>query len=187
MKSSIMLTAAAASSILMLGIGTVICHAADETETADEIEVPQGYHLVWNDEFDSRGINEDDWNYELHEAGWVNHELQEYVRSEDSAYTKDGELVIQPLMLEGADGDVSYESSRLTTQNKHDFKYGRMEARLKVPEGTGFLPAFWLMATDEDLYGQWPKCGEIDIMEVLGKTGSTATIHIRNVRLEKTS
>ena len=63
-------------------------------------------------------------------------------------------------------GKREITSGRITTQNKHDFTYGRFEARAKVPSGKGYLPAFWLMATDEGLYGQWPKCGEIDIMEV---------------------
>lgn len=63
--------------------------------------------------------------------------------------------------------------------NKKDCKYGRFEARLKVTKGQGFLPAFWMMPTQEDLYGQWPKCGEIDIMEVLGSETNKAyaTIH----------
>ncbi len=70
-------------------------------------------------------------------------------------------------------------SARITTQGLHDFTYGRFEARAKVPEGKGYLPAFWLMATDEGLYGQWPKCGEIDIMEVMGQDTSKSyhTIH----------
>lgn len=68
---------------------------------------------------------------------------------------------------------------RINTQKKQDYKYGMFEAKIKVPEGKGFLPAFWMMPTDENLYGQWPKCGEIDIMEVLGDKTDTAhgTLH----------
>ncbi|WP_049945724.1 carbohydrate binding domain-containing protein [Butyrivibrio sp. LC3010] len=79
---------------------------------------------------------------------------------------------------QGASGD-QYTSGRITTQGKHDFTYGRFEARAKVPTGKGFLPAFWLMASDEGLYGQWPKCGEIDIMEVMGQATNKSyhTIH----------
>ncbi len=62
-----------------------------------------------------------------------------------------------------------YTSGRINTQNKKDFRYGRFESRCKVPTGKGYLPAFWLMATDETNYGQWPQCGEIDIMEVMGQ------------------
>ncbi len=154
--------------------------AAEETETEEpeteteetEAGIPEGYHLVWGDEFDGTELNEDDWNYEVHEAGWVNNELQEYIASPDYAYVKDGELVIQPVKTE-ENGKVSYASGRVNTQNKHDYKYGWFEARLRVPEGKGFLPAFWMMPQDEEFYGQWPKCGEIDIMEVLGDTTNT--------------
>jgi glucan-binding repeat-containing protein len=70
-------------------------------------------------------------------------------------------------------------SGRITTQGKHDFTYGRFETRAKVPYGRGFLPAFWLMATNESFYGQWPRCGEIDIMEVMGQNVNKSyhTIH----------
>ena len=141
--------------------------APDEEKPAADIEIPEGYSLVWADEFDSDTLNEADWNMETHEVGWVNHELQEYVPSEEYAFVKDGELVIRPVKIE-KDGLVAYKSGRVNTQNKHDYKYGRFEARLKAPRGKGFLPAFWMMPKDEDYYGQWPKCGEIDIMEVLG-------------------
>ena len=138
-----------------------------ETQAAEDIEIPEGYHLVWADEFDGDSLSEADWNYETHEPGWVNHELQEYVPGPDYAFVKDGELVIRPVKEEDG-GKVSYKSGRVNTQNKHDYKYGRFEAKIKVPRGKGFLPAFWMMPQDESYYGQWPKCGEIDIMEVLG-------------------
>ena len=134
---------------------------------APDIDVPEGYHLVWADEFDGDSLNEEDWNYEAHEVGWVNHELQEYVPSDEYAFVKDGRLVIRPVKIE-KDGLVGYRSGRVNTQNRHDLKYGRFEAKIKVPRGKGFLPAFWMMPQDEGHYGQWPKCGEIDIMEVLG-------------------
>ncbi|SEG19838.1 Beta-glucanase, GH16 family [Eubacterium ruminantium] len=133
-----------------------------------DVPVPEGFHLVWHDEFNGTELNPDDWNYETHEVGWVNHELQEYVPSTDYAYVKDGELVIQPVKVIQEDGTPYYYSGRVNTQNKHDYKYGKIEARLKVPTGRGFLPAFWMMPQDEQFYGQWPRCGEIDIMEVLG-------------------
>ena len=140
--------------------------ATDVSE--EDIEVPEGYSLVWHDEFNGTELNEDDWNREKHQKGWVNHELQEYIPSADYAFVKDGELVIQPVKIEDEDGKVSYASGRVNTQNKHDIKYGMIEARIKFPEGKGFLPAFWMMPQDESYYGQWPKCGEIDIAEVLG-------------------
>lgn len=138
----------------------------------------QDYKLVWEDEFEGDKLNMDDWNYEYHEPGWVNAELQEYVDSEKNTYVKDGKLYIQALK-EIIDGKPYYTSGRINTQGKHDFQYGRFEARAKVPSGKGFLPAFWMMPTDESYYGQWPKCGEIDIMEVHGSelTTTYSTLH----------
>ena len=124
--------------------------------------------LVWQDDFDGNSLNMNDWNYEYHEPGWVNNELQEYVDSKENIYVKDGNLVIQAVQKKGRGGKTEYTSGRINTRGKHDFKYGRIEARIKFPSGKGFLPAFWMMPTEENLYGQWPKCGEIDIAEVLG-------------------
>lgn len=139
----------------------------------------EGYKLKWQDEFEGTGLNRDDWNVETHEPGWVNSELQAYVDSTDNIQVKDGKLVIKPIKKVGADGEVTYTSGRVNTQNKHDFKYGLFEARVKVPKGAGYLPAFWMMPTDENLYGQWPKCGEIDCMEVMGQENDKVygTIH----------
>ncbi|MBR4758822.1 MAG: family 16 glycosylhydrolase [Lachnospiraceae bacterium] len=137
--------------------------ATDDTESAAKIVAPEGYHLIWNDEFDGDSLSKDDWNYEAHPKGWVNNEWQEYIPSDEYAYLKDGQLIIQP-KKEGNE----YFSGRVNTQSRHALKYGRIEASIKVPEGQGFLPAFWMMPENEGFYGQWPKCGEIDIMEVLG-------------------
>ena len=135
--------------------------------------------LVWSDDFNGDRLNEKNWNYEFHEPGWVNNELQSYDDSKENTYVKDGFLVIQPLKKINDDGSVSYTSGRVNTQGKHAFTYGRIEARLKVPTGQGYLPAFWMMPDDESFYGQWPKCGEIDIMEVLGHETDTlyGTLH----------
>lgn len=124
--------------------------------------------LVWKDSFNGTELNRNDWNVELHEPGWVNNESQKYVDSEDNIRVQNGFLTIQAKKDIANDGTVSYTSGRINTQNKHDYLYGRFESRLKVPKGNNFLPAFWMMPTDESLYGQWPRCGEIDIMEVLG-------------------
>ena len=125
--------------------------------------------LVWQEDFNGKKLNTKDWNYEFHEPGWVNAELQSYDDSKKNTYLKDGCLVIQALKTEKKDGTVYYTSGRINTQGKHAYTYGRFEARLKVPKGKGFLPAFWMMPDDETFYGQWPKCGEIDIMEVMGQ------------------
>mgnify|MGYP005769508699 CR=1 FL=1 len=151
----------------------------------------EGYTKVWGDEFDGDSLNRDDWNVETHEKGWVNSELQEYVDSGENIQVKDGKLVINPVKkvssIESNDAAstkevVSYTSGRVSTQNKQTFTYGRFECRAKVPKGQGYLPAFWLMANDENLYGQWPRCGEIDCMEVMGQETNKAygTVHYGN-------
>ncbi len=150
----------------------------------------QAYKLVWEDTFDGGTLNPENWSFETHEPGWVNAELQEYVVSEENTYIRDGLLYIRPTERLDEEGNAIYEerdgkryktylSGRINTQGKREFTYGRFEARAKVPKGKGFLPAFWMMPADEDYYGQWPKCGEIDIMEVLGDklSCSYGTLH----------
>lgn len=155
---------------------------AGEYTSADKT----GYTQVWADEFNGKKLNRDDWNVELHEPGWVNSEQQEYVDSEENIYVKDGTLVLKPVK-KTENGKTSYTSGRVNTQGKHDYKYGMFEARVKVPKGQGYLPAFWLMPTDENLYGQWPKCGEIDGMEVMGQETNKCygTIHYGSPHEEK--
>ncbi len=157
----------------------------EEPGTEDKIPEYEGYTLQWHDEFDGDKLNENDWNYETHEPGWVNNELQAYVKSDENVYVKDGKLVIKPVKT-GEGENATYTSGRINTQNKHDFTYGRFEVRAKVPTGKGYLPAFWMMPTNENLYGQWPRCGEIDIMEVMGSDVSKAygTIHYGNPHSE---
>ena len=334
---------------LLLTAGMGLCGMpvvtnAQEVDDYTDAYKDEGYHLVWNDEFDGNSLNTDDWNVEEHEPGWVNEELQRYTPIDGGNISvQDGYLKISPSAekIEGVDdvekaevlkgngfdnnwsfgtgeggigsssitggtatinienpgaknygiqlqqsdlkiesghkysltfkaksnvdraveislldpansydwyagkkdvitsqekeitlefevskkssetmalqlnfgkidemvdksvaanvilSDISlidlsvepggvdvkkaykYTSGRISTQNKHDFTYGRFEARARVPEGKGYLPAFWLMATDESEYGQWPQCGEVDIMEVMGQETNKSyhTIH----------
>ena len=152
----------------------------------NKVEIADAYKLVWEDEFDGDQLNMNDWNFEYHEPGWVNAELQEYGDSPKNTYVKDGNLYIQAIK-EIIDGKPYYTSGRINTQGKHDFQYGRFEVRAKVPSGKGFLPAFWMMPTDESYYGQWPKCGEIDVMEVHGSALSTTygTLHFGEPHTQK--
>lgn len=168
-----------AAMVMACGIATPVGASAATTAKKAKKLSYAGYNLVWEDEFNGTELNRDDWNVELHEAGWVNQELQEYVDSSKNIQVKNGKLIIKPVRTKGKDGKYTYTSGRVNTQNKHDFKYGIMEAKIKFPEGQGYLPAFWMMPTDENLYGQWPKCGEIDIAEVMGQdtTKLYGTIH----------
>ena len=146
----------------------------------------EGYELKWSDDFEGDTLDLNSWNVETHQPGWVNNELQEYVNSDQNISVKDGNLIITPIKTVAEDGTVSYTSGRINTQNKHDFTYGLFEVRAKVPDGQGYLPAFWMMPTNENLYGQWPRCGEIDIMEVMGQNTKKAygTIHYGNPHSE---
>lgn len=151
---------------------TVSQPVVEEDTSAYEID---GYNLLWHDEFEGDILNEDIWTREVREVGWTNNELQAYVDSEDNVFVKDGNLVLKALEA----GDGTYTSGKVNSQNKADFTYGKVVARAKVPQGQGLWPAIWMMPQDEQHYGQWPKCGEIDIMEILGNdvTKTYSTIH----------
>ena len=144
-----------------------------EEDTSD-IQI-EGYNLLWHDEFNGDELNQEIWTREVREVGWTNNELQAYVDSEDNVFVKDGNLILKAMDA----GDGTYTSGKVNSQNKADFQYGKVVASAKTPQGKGLWPAIWMMPQDEDFYGQWPKCGEIDIMEVLGDDVSKAyqTIH----------
>ena len=149
------------------------------------IEHPEGYYLVWHDEFDGDELDSSNWAGEYHRPGWVNNELQTYVVDGDNYFVEDGDLVIQPLTGTNDNGRAFYTSGRINTYHLHAFTYGRVEARIRVPQGQGFLPAFWMMSDDES-YGSWPKSGEIDIMEILGSDTDTlyGTLHYGNPHMQ---
>ena len=167
--------------------------AADSSSTADssgssdssgseskDTTTPEldGYKLLWSDEFNGDKLDESIWSYDPHEPGWTNNELQEYTTSTDNVFVKDGHLVLKALKTEKGGKDY-YTSGKVKSQGKKDFTYGKVTVGAKVPIGQGLWPAAWMMPTDEGKYGQWPKCGEIDIMEVLGNDVTTAycTVH----------
>ena len=146
----------------------------EEEEDTSAIQL-EGYNLLWHDEFNGDKLNDKIWTREVREVGWTNNELQAYVDSEENAFVKDGTLILKAL----DSGDGTYTSGKVNSQNKADFQYGKVVVSAKTPKGKGLWPAIWMMPQDEDHYGQWPKCGEIDIMEVLGDdvTKTYQTIH----------
>ena len=152
-----------------------------EEDVVEHTETPPmlGYNLLWADEFDGPTLDESNWNVELRDPGWTNNELQAYVDTDENVFIKDGCLCLKAIETVDENGKKSYTSGKVNSQNKRDFLYGKVVVRAKVPEGQGLWPAAWMMPTDEGKYGQWPKCGEIDIMEVLGNDTKTsyATIH----------
>lgn len=152
--------------------------AAAEPVTVTETPEMIGFDLLWSDEFDGTELNREIWNVELRDPGWTNNELQAYVDTPENVFVQDGYLHLKAIETEG-NGRKSYTSGKVQTQNKRDFMYGKVVVRAKVPKGQGLWPAAWMMPTEEEKYGQWPKCGEIDIMEVLGNDTKTAyaTVH----------
>lgn len=138
-----------------------------EEEVAAMYEA-EGYHLLWHDEFEGTELNTENWTVEEREPGWTNNELQAYVNSEENVYVENGALILKPIKGQDENGLTKYTSGKVNSKGKRQFLYGKVVARAKVPAGQGFWPAIWMMPQDESFYGQWPKCGEIDIMEILG-------------------
>ena len=123
------------------------------------------WQLVWSDEFDGSSIDDDKWTHEINCAGGGNNEAQCYTDDGTNSFVDDGMLNIVALPAEEG-AQKPYTSARLNTRYKGDFKYGRIEMRAKMPSGQGSWPAFWMMPTDE-VYGGWPRSGEIDIVEAV--------------------
>jgi len=129
----------------------------------------QSYILAWSDEFDAASINTSNWAYDTGGGGWGNGELQTYTSSAANSYISNGSLFIKAINTTGS----NYTSARLKTQGKKSWKYGKIEARIKLPYGKGIWPAFWMLGNNITTAGVgWPKCGEIDIMEMIGGTPS---------------
>jgi beta-glucanase (GH16 family) len=140
--------------------------------------------LVWSDEFNGPNgspVDSSKWVSETGGGGWGNDELEYYTNRLENASQQDGSLVIKVSQEKytGADGVTrNYTSARLKTLGKFSQAYGRFEARIKIPRGQGIWPAFWMLGDDVDKTG-WPGCGEIDIMENIGKEPALVhgTIH----------
>ena len=127
---------------------------------------PDGYSLVWHDEFDTGSeLNPNDWVHEVQNSGWVNHELQNYVNhltpgGKPVTEVSNGHLRITALKENG-----KVYSGRVYAKRNTGWKYGYIEASIKLPKGKGTWPAFWMMPVN---FHSWPADGEIDIMEEVG-------------------
>ena len=128
------------------------------------------YKLVWSDEFNSAAgtaLDASKWTYDVGGNGWGNSELEYYTNGNaNAAMDGNGNLAIT-VKKESMSG-MSYTSSRVKTLGLESWIYGRVEARIKIPKGQGMWPAFWLLGTDINT-NSWPACGEIDVMENVGK------------------
>ena len=157
----------------------VACGADTQTPaprpTPGEQPAPGGtWQLVWSDEFDAPDGSAPDlskWVFDLGGDGWGNNELQTYTDRRENSVVRNGQLVITARRetVAGSDGRRrEYTSARLKTLGTFSQAYGKFEARLQLPRGQGIWPAFWMLGDDIATVG-WPGCGEIDIMENIGK------------------
>ena len=162
--------------ILLLSIFTLLLFACEK-----EVKDNEGYTLIWSDEFNAE-ISESNWVYELGDGtdyglppGWGNAERQIYTSSSNNSLimADDGNSVLAIVAKKEA-GEHRYSSAKLTTRNLQSVRFGKVEARIKVPEGKGLWPAFWMLGNNIEEV-DWPGCGEIDIMEVIGH--ESARVH----------
>ncbi len=126
--------------------------------------------LIYEDNFDGSSLDETAWNYKIGNGcpnlcGWGNNERQFYTK--ENLKLENGHLVIT-----ATHKDSLYESSRITTKGKVEFQYGTVEVRAQLPKGHGLWPAIWMLGNDIET-NPWPACGEIDIMEYVGREPHT--------------
>ena len=155
-----------------------------ETATEEYVDNPdrtaEGYTLVWSDEFDGDSLDKSKWSCQIGTGtsegltDWGNQELEYYTDREDNVRVENGELVITAIKEEERVGGKMFTSARIRTMTDDDevlfsTKYGRVEARIKLPQGEGLWPAFWMLPVDDSIYNEWASSGEIDIMEARGR------------------
>ena len=168
------------SAILLASCG----HAVNTAVTPPPSQTLPGWTLVWSDEFnlpDGSSPDASKWNLVTGGNGFGNAELESYTNRPQNAEIQNGNLVITALKESYTGSDMvphNYTSARLNSSNKFAQAYGRFEARIKIPYGQGMWPAFWLLGSDLSSKA-WPTCGEIDIMENIGREPSIVhgTIH----------
>jgi beta-glucanase (GH16 family) len=133
---------------------------------ADARDYAQYTELAWSDEFNGAGpVDGSKWAYDTGGGGWGNNELETYTTSTNNVFQNGGNLVIQAIKEAGPN---AYSSGRILTKGKQNFQFGRIDVRAKLPKGQGVWPAIWQLGSDID-QNNWPKCGEIDIMELRGQ------------------
>jgi beta-glucanase (GH16 family) len=161
------------SNKIILMATAVVMMAGCEVEPIQTLP-DRNFQLVWSDEFEGdSGIapNAAKWNYDLGtgQNGWGNNELQSYTQNPKNV-SLDGKGSLVITALKSSTG--SYTSARIKTEGLFSQKYGKIEARIKTPTGSGIWPAFWMLGSNISSVG-WPQCGEIDIMEQKGKFSNT--------------
>lgn len=137
----------------------------------------EGYNMTWSEEFNGSSLDLSVWTFEIGNGcpnlcGWGNNELQYYTMENTSLGDSTLTITASNEQLKG----FNYTSSRLKTQNKKTFKYGRIDVRALLPQGQGLWPAIWMLGNNIETVG-WPSCGEIDIMELIGGQGRDNEVH----------
>lgn len=137
----------------------------------------EGYTLIWQDEFNGNSLDTEVWDFEIGDGcpnlcGWGNNEL-EYYRTQNTTVA---DSVLSITAKEESFGGRNYTSSRIITQGNKSFQYGRIDIRALLPEGQGLWPALWMLGENISSVG-WPRCGEIDIMEMIGGDGRENQVH----------
>nr|WP_320057838.1 glycoside hydrolase family 16 protein [uncultured Bacteroides sp.] len=143
---------------LLLSVCSIQQSCSSNNDTPLKSSDEQG-KIIFKDDFDS--FNEAVWTKEVHEAGWTNQEIQAYDKAHVSVGTDEGKSV---LILTAERKGNKIISGRVNTKGKKSFKYGKIEASIKIPKtANGLWPAFWMMGDNNK---PWPQCGEIDMMEM---------------------
>jgi hypothetical protein len=165
------------------GNDETVFYRVREQDPRPSVTVYEGYELFWHDEFEGPVIDSQKWVHQIGDgtlygepAGWGNAELQLYTDSaENSSIVGDSEGN-SVLLIEARRGASrsAYSSAKLVTEGLQSFRYGRIEARIRLPYSQGAWPAFWMLGVNKPIV-EWPGCGEIDIMEMLG--GEEQTIY----------
>jgi len=158
----------------ILGVLVCLLSTLSFGGSSQPLLAPPGYVLSWNDEFSGANGSLPDsskWIMETGGRGWGNNELETYTNRSQNVHQQDGNLVIVANKEDytGLDSILRhYTSARIKTAGLFEQKYGRFEARIKIPQGQGMWPAFWMLGNNIGAV-EWPACGEIDIMENIGK------------------
>ncbi len=169
-----------------IGIFTIVAENGTELSTSDigyfSTSTYPNKQLIWSDEFDGNTLNDNFWNYEIGNGvgGWGNNELEYYTNNTKNIFISNGNLIIEARKEQIL--GYPYSSARITTKNKKEFTFGRIDIRAKLPKGKGVWPALWMLGANISSVG-WPTCGEIDIMELIGSSPSEihGTLHWKGI------
>lgn len=167
----------------MIICGTLSTVSCQEEDTPDiinpsnpstQLPVPTpslSYQLVWEDNFEGDTLDEENWSFQIGDGcaegicGWGNNELEYYTDRSENVRVEDGKLIVEA--RKEAFSGYAYTSGRIVSKGKAEWRFGKIEIRAKLPKGQGVWPAIWMLPT-QNVFGGWPKSGEIDIMELVG-------------------